>query len=899
MHCADFNRLVEFLEGTLEASAKDEVQAHLLGCSACRLLLARVDEVTGSPRGSGDADPPRLPVAIGETLGRYVVRGWLGAGGMGIVARAHDPDLDREIALKLVTLEGGSDAERGRLLREARHAARISHPNVVSVFDVGTAGTSGSSGARMFIAMELVEGESLARWLVSAPRRDEELLAVFLAAAEGLAAAHAAGIIHGDFKPANVVVTASGDAKVTDFGLSLAVEIGTGAAQPGASSARALAGTPTYMAPERWTGRPASAASDQFSFAVALYDALAVDGRARPTPRARKLRARLAPIVARAMSPYPTARHPSVRSLIEALRDAARGRTWRVPAGALGAIALGVVAVSLFVSRLGRLDSFGRLDPLHLLRGATAAPPSPSLAVDEAAAHDEQSEAAQAYRAAQVAYHDALTDAGLRLLTRSLALDPTLAAAHLRYALWADASIKDRREHVELAAQLRANLSERDRVLLDAATSAVRIAAGSYADYARKLAEAAARFPDDAEIAVLQAMAEAKVRLPAAGSDFMGKALALDPRSAQARLGEGEIALWQGDLAAATAAADRCLALSPSGTSCMRLQADIDSLRGDCLAMKRHALAMTAADPRDGRAYALLAMALAATGAPTEAVRETLTTEETLLGPDAGPVPRLHDEAELATLRGELDLAESKLLETAAVPDEDYLGLAHEASFELLLLYEETGQPAKALPVADAYLKRFAAWPHGVWGRTRPLALSTLRAHGLIAEKDFAEQRDVSIQEERDKNLPIEANLAWVDFYARAVRTPPEAKEALLTLPGSLPLPRPTGLRWNDDPVYLLHQEGIGRTFLLGGHPQEAIAPLRLVARSCMGLAEPWAFVEAQLELGQALEATHDVEGACAAYGDVSIHWGAARPRSMSAELAQRRADALRCPLRR
>jgi hypothetical protein len=213
----------------------------------------------------------------------------------------------------------------------------------------------------------------------------------------------------------------------------------------------------------------------------------------------------------------------------------------------------------------------------------------------------------------------------------------------------------------------------------------------------------------------------------------------------------------------------------------------------------------------------------------------------------------------------------------------------------LLLLYEETGQPDKAIPVADRYVKRFAAWPHGVWGRARPLALSTLRRSDRISQKDFEAQREESIQEERDKNLPIEASLAWVDFYARAVRTPAEAREALFALPASLPLPRPTGLRWNDDPVYILHQEGIGRTLLLGGRPGEALEPLRLAAHSCMGLQEPWAFVQSQLELGQALEAVSDVKSACAAYSDVLMRWGSALPRSMSADLARKRMSALNC----
>jgi serine/threonine protein kinase len=158
------------------------------------------------------ADPPTKDATLpehagrglerGTCVGRYVLFDPVGQGGMGVVYRAYDPELDRRIALKL--LRGDSDGSGGsrqeRLLREAQALARLQHPNVIAVYDVGTFGDD------VFIAMELVEGKSLHGWLKAAPRSRDEILQAFLAAGEGLAAAHRAGLVHRDFKPDNVIV---------------------------------------------------------------------------------------------------------------------------------------------------------------------------------------------------------------------------------------------------------------------------------------------------------------------------------------------------------------------------------------------------------------------------------------------------------------------------------------------------------------------------------------------------------------------------------------------------------------------------------------------------------------------------------------------------------------------
>jgi serine/threonine protein kinase len=213
-----------------------------------------------TPAEAGLVAPPTL----GDP-GRYHVVRLLGAGGMGVVFEAHDLVLDRTVALKVVRAVDGADVAQARLCLEARAMAKLTHPNVVTIFDVGTVGD------RVFIAMELVRGGTL-RGLVGADRPWRELVRILAQAGRGLAAAHAAGVVHRDFKPDNVLVGADGTARVADFGLACIGGPAGGAPAPGHRPG-AVAGTLAYMAPERLAG-DATACSDQFAFCVTAFELL-------------------------------------------------------------------------------------------------------------------------------------------------------------------------------------------------------------------------------------------------------------------------------------------------------------------------------------------------------------------------------------------------------------------------------------------------------------------------------------------------------------------------------------------------------------------------------------------------------------------------------------------------
>ena len=342
--------------------------------------------------------PPRAGPArtdgfrAGDQLGRYVIERVLGAGGMGLVYAAHDPDLDRRVAIKVLRGDA-SDDSRVRLLREARAMAKLSHPNVITVYEVGTA-----SGVD-FVAMELLEGGTLAEWLRAERRAADEVLRRFRAAGAGLAAAHGRGLVHRDFKPANVLLGRDGQVVVTDFGLARgfdgeAVAPTLPAASPSSPAvvARAVAledtlaappslrsssrsqpadlsstltrtgavlGTPAYMAPEQFAGGQVGPAADQFAFAVALWEGLvgqrpyrgdtldelraAVD---RGPPELAALPRAVRPVIARALAKDAGARWPDMAALLAALDRRLRRPRQLAVVAIVGVVSLAAVAVS-------------------------------------------------------------------------------------------------------------------------------------------------------------------------------------------------------------------------------------------------------------------------------------------------------------------------------------------------------------------------------------------------------------------------------------------------------------------------------------------------------------------------------------------------------------------------
>jgi serine/threonine protein kinase len=251
----------------------------------------------------GIAEPP-------PRIGRYRIHGRRGHGGMGLVYVARDDELDRPVAIKVLRRDlAGSDARR-RFLREAQALARLSHPNIVQVYEVG------HHDHEVFIAMELVEGTTLCKWCAAQPRTWREIVRMFVAAGRGLAAAHRIGLVHGDFEPDNVIVDGDERPRVLDFGVAQLhaepIGIVPVSIAPCTSGSMTLPGsvmgTVPSMAPEQRYGQRADARADQFAFAVALSKALK-----------RRVPTRLHTALERAMATDPADRWPSMDALLAQL----------------------------------------------------------------------------------------------------------------------------------------------------------------------------------------------------------------------------------------------------------------------------------------------------------------------------------------------------------------------------------------------------------------------------------------------------------------------------------------------------------------------------------------------------------------------------------------------------
>ncbi len=330
------------------------------------------DGVVGHPRTT--AEP--------TTIGHFEIRHKLGEGGMGVVYDAYDGKLDRPVAIKLVRVGEGGLQARARLLREAQAMAKVSHPNVVPIYEVG------EHGDQIFVAMELVAGETLTAWHRRETRGWRDALAMHIAAGRGLAAAHACAIIHRDYKPDNVLVGSDGRPRVLDFGLARSfgaphdddVSGSTNVLGIELTVAGSMMGTPTFMSPEHFRGDGVGPASDQFGFAIAVYRALfgeapfagetlgelrtAVCAGELRAPPASEVPASVVAAVLRALSPSPRDRFGSMDDLLEQLEqplridpnhDPARGR--RVRSIAAIGLALGALASLISTMTVQKLDA--------------------------------------------------------------------------------------------------------------------------------------------------------------------------------------------------------------------------------------------------------------------------------------------------------------------------------------------------------------------------------------------------------------------------------------------------------------------------------------------------------------------------------------------------------------
>lgn len=320
--CLDTARLVALASGKLDDQRRGDALAHVDRCPVCAEVMGNLGALS---------DP-------GHQVGRYQLRGVVGRGAMGVVYDAWDPELERRVAIKLVRPDRSDPAAHARMTREARALARINHPNVVAVYDVG------EHAGEIFVATEFVDGDTLHVWQRTQPR--DRVIDAWLQAARGLAAAHAEGIVHRDVKPNNVLVGRDGRVRVGDFGLARPSGTSDVIAAGSETTASSFAGTPAYMAPEQQQGQ-FDARSDQYAWCVALAEALTgqrppPDGSVAVTPST------LSRALERGIRARPDQRFPSFDALIDAIapRPTRRRVAWLAGFGGASAAVIAILVIA-------------------------------------------------------------------------------------------------------------------------------------------------------------------------------------------------------------------------------------------------------------------------------------------------------------------------------------------------------------------------------------------------------------------------------------------------------------------------------------------------------------------------------------------------------------------------
>ena len=945
----------------------------------------------------------------GDTFDRYVIETLLGEGGMGRVYRAHDTRLGRRVALKVLRFQEASTEDgalsptegrpsteaTARLMREARAAAALDHPNAVVVFDVGKIGDT------MFIAMEFVPGRTLRSYVGDPSIPWDHKLRWLIEAARALSAAHARGLVHRDVKPENIMVRDDGVVKVLDFGIAKRIAIDPAAAQEvlrashGRSSgaapiaatssgehtaitgqaaldgegfdasadtkAGAVLGTPRYLSPEQIRGESVDARADQFSWGVVAYETLtgqlpwhdaamgvelmlAILERApsKPSKLVPQIPSAVEVAILRAMAKRPGDRFPSMDDAIAALetfastsrkslpgapapdsyamqktepvamlptpapadggQTAPRTQRSRFPAarGGMRSIAVGVLllgaagfAGALVWKRVHRptaTDGAASASVAPAARGTTLLDlPLPSSPIP--GARTAYAEYVRAFRDADwAAAHDALA--------RAATLDPTMAAAHLRLAIvdsLESAEEAEVRKTFRKAVQHRDSMGPRDQGLLDALEPYLQHDPSDAAASEQRLSALCARFPDDAELAYFLGSVRFDRGALAGARDAFDRAIALDPQFAQALATRAGVEAYLGQLDAAARSLDACDAAAGAATECLWYRAQLYEQAGECARMEADVRRWISKDPEDPFAYQWLAKALFAEGRSVETVRAALEQKWARGGARRAKVEHV-DRARLAAATGDFVEARAQLEALEALLADEPGALAHAEPSQLLVeIARETGAPDAARRVAASFLARKDAWvtPHrvddrAIWEGAVPLMLGTLRHTGGLDAKSFEDQRTAWLDMWNGKTSEAYAHSLWIYGWALPAETKAEGDAALAALPRWSPL-----LPFTPQSAASAH---VGRAYWAAERWAEALGPLRKAEASCVALHFPFAHTRAIAMLGDALEATGDRAGACAAYGRVVARWGGAKPRSVTAEGASKKARALGCP---
>jgi tetratricopeptide (TPR) repeat protein/predicted Ser/Thr protein kinase len=888
--------------------------------------VARVDDVM----------PPLPQPLAGQTLGRFRILSELGRGGMGVVYLAHDENLRRAVALKLLSPSLNRQEERyRRFLREARAAASVTHTNLATIYDVGEV------EGNIFIAMERVEGTTLRRWLARGPLPLEEAAHFAAQILAGLAKAHRAGIVHRDLKPDNIMVTDDRVIKLLDFGLAKHHRVATTDAVPAGNPERLdtwprdtavdqLVGTPGYMSPEQVRGGAVDPRSDIFSFGVIFYEMLAgkrpFRGKSHADLQSAILRDPPAPLgslrddlprglenmVERCLEKEPDRRYPDCGAISLALsqldlgvatrfvtpsssmlREAAAGSSasgaprapTRAGRGRRRAIAALVVASAfaavLAVERV-RTPGAGSATPELVSADLSA---RPAAVTDLPLPQSKSPEAVAAYAAAMQGIRDGNWGYVESHLERAIDLDPGMAVAQLRLAivLYDTPRMGLARDAFGRALLGRASLSERDQVLLNAYEPLIYRDPPDRGELARRLRAATERYPRDAEMAACLSYA---VREPEEILRAARRTVELDPQYADGWQMVGQSLFKLGRTQEALSALDRCVALSPATADCRAERGLLQASEGHCAEMDDN-LRRAVSSSNNGMWQDYRAAALFALGRPPEAIIEVYRNKWAQVSKSSREQMEWFDRSTLAFALGNFKEAEEQALAGMRAVESDAEAYPH-ARLALLLveLYGETNRPRDAGHVAREYLNRKDGWIRSATSDLHLMGMywAMLRAK-MMSREAFEDNRDAWLRNQADAT-GID-RLSAFQSYACGVETPDEATEVLTTFSDLKPPP----MVYRNDFALTLFSE----LYFLTGDRQRALPGLEKTVRSCYALTAPLLYVRANYYLGRVLEADGDKAGACSAYSQVLARWGNSKPESVTASRARERSRGLHC----
>jgi tetratricopeptide (TPR) repeat protein len=474
-------------------------------------------------------------------------------------------------------------------------------------------------------------------------------------------------------------------------------------------------------------------------------------------------------------------------------------------------------------------------------------------------------------------------------LQRAATLDPAMAAAQLRLAI-VRRGIYPTEARVTFARALlgRGSLSERDQVLLAAFEPLFNRDPPNLAEWQARLRAATERYPGDAELFGLLSFALSQD--PDEALRAARRSVEIDPQYADGWQAVGESMLQLGKTDEALVALDRCITLSPATADCRGQRGDVLGMQGRCVEMEddlRHAVASSKSGVwHNGRAAALFAL-----GKPPEAVLEVFRNKWAQLPADGRAVTELRDRARLDIALGRFRSAEAEIAELKRLISADSDAMLHiEQSLRLVAIYSETNRPREAAAVADDYLKRNEVWiGSGEFDGAPMSMLWAMLRGGRVNREGFAQKRDEWIASQQQARGSMKGTAA-LGTYSLGLQTPDEAREALRLFPQVKPPP----VTWYKDPPAMA--AAFGRLYVLAGQPRQALPYLRETVNGCDTLRSPIEHTRSAWFLGQALEATGDTAGACAAYAQVLRRWGDASPPSLTATRARERSRALRCP---